>query len=115
MTLFSAYILLVENSFGTTYKWWIVKGGKKTAANNAFAYIFGSFFLTNRFKPIKNPPSYLFLNLVINLIFTYPLTTLFNNLDLYQLKKFKKIHLFLTALGCFFFNYGFQIVLEKIV
>ncbi|WP_248561283.1 hypothetical protein [Niallia sp. NCCP-28] len=74
----------MENLFGTAHKWWTVKGSKKTSANNAITYIFNPFFLANIWifhLIFQNSPFYLLLNLVVDLIFAYPLTTLLNKLS----------------------------------
>lgn len=116
VTFFSACILLVENVLGTSYKWWKVKGGAKASANNALTFIFGPFFVGNIWifhLTYRKFWLYTLINFLMDITLAYPLNFLFDKYGLYKLKKFKPIHLFLTAFSYSFLNYGFQRLMDK--
>ncbi|MGV3466341.1 MAG: hypothetical protein ACO1OT_13740, partial [Heyndrickxia sp.] len=56
---------------------------------------------------------YTILNLLMDFLLAYPLNKLFQALQIYKLKKFKSIHLFLTAFPYSLLNYGFQLLMDK--
>ncbi|WP_246483914.1 hypothetical protein [Heyndrickxia vini] len=115
VTFFSACILLVENLLGTSRKWWKVKGGAKASANNALTFIFGPFFVGNIWifhLTYRKFWLYTLINLLMDMTLAFPLNCLFDKCGLYKLKKFKPIHLFLTAFSYSFLNYGFQRLMD---
>lgn len=116
VTFFSTSILLVESLLGISYKWWKVKGGKKAFTHNTLSFIFGPFFVGNLWifhLTYGKFWLYTIVNLIMDFMLAYPLNKLFRALKIYKLKKFKPIHLFLTAFPYSLINYGFQLLMDK--
>jgi len=116
VSLFSTSILLVESLLGLSYKWWKVKGGAKAFVKCALAFVFGPFIVGNLWifhLTYGKFWLYTCLNLFMDFLLAYPLNKLFQALQIYKLKKFKSIHLFLTAFPYSLLNYGFQLILDK--
>ncbi|MCM3032500.1 hypothetical protein [Niallia sp. MER 6] len=116
VTIFSTAVLLIEDMIGRTYKLWKVKGGKKSATNNALTFILGPFFAANLWTfhfTYGRFWIYTIFNLVFDLLFAFPLHYFLNKIGLYKLKKVKPIFLFYTAFAYSMLNYGFQIFLDK--
>ncbi|WP_420541204.1 hypothetical protein [Priestia filamentosa] len=116
VTFFSTSILLVEALLGRSYKWWKIKGGEKAATNNALAFVFGPYFIGNIWifhLTYGKFWLYSLTNLFADSLLAFPLNSLFKRFNLYKLKKFKPIHLFLTAFPYSLFNYAFQLYIDK--
>ena len=116
VTIFSTAVLLVEDMVGRTYKLWKVKGGKRSATNNALTFIFGPFFVANLWTfhfTYGRFWIYTLFNLFFDLLFAYPINYFLDKLGLYKLKKVKPIFLFYTAFGYSTLNYFFQKFLDK--
>ncbi|MGV3464947.1 MAG: hypothetical protein ACO1OT_06600 [Heyndrickxia sp.] len=116
VSLFSTTILLVESLLGLSYKWWKVKGGAKGFVKCAISFIFGPFLIGNLWifhLTYGKFWRYTILNLLMDFLLAYPLNKLFQALQIYKLKKFKSIHLFLTAFPYSLLNYGFQLLMDK--
>ncbi|KAB7672018.1 hypothetical protein [Bacillus sp. B1-b2] len=111
VTFFSASILLTEALLSIIFKWWKVKGGLKSFVANTLNFIFGPFFAINIWifhLTNKKFILYTLVNLVVDIVFAYPLNILFQKVGFYKLTKFKSIHLFLTAYIFSFVNYWFH-------
>ncbi|WP_264740497.1 hypothetical protein [Cytobacillus firmus] len=116
VTLFCSCILLVQTLLNLLFKWWKVKGGTKFIVLDALAFIFGPFFTINLWAFHFTYGKYLlyfFFNLVMDIIFAFPLNALFQKIGHYKLKKFKPITLFLISFSLANINYGFQKLMEK--
>lgn len=116
VTLFSACVLLAETMLAFSFKWWKTKGGVKYMVFNAFSFIFGPFFAINMWIfHFSNGRFLLYtlINLVMDLIFAFPLNIFFQKIGAYKLTKFKPKHLFYSAFTYSFINYGFQKLVEK--
>ncbi|MGX1429000.1 hypothetical protein ACUXCC_001334 [Cytobacillus horneckiae] len=116
VTLLSTSVLLTEYLFGIPHNWWKAKGGIKTIVNNGLTFIFGPYFVGNLWifhLTYKKFWLYTLINFVLDYTLAYPLNKFFEKIHLYKLKRIKPIHLFLISLGYSFFNYGFQLLLDK--
>ncbi|MCT8136757.1 hypothetical protein H1D32_02695 [Anaerobacillus sp. CMMVII] len=91
-------------------KWWIVRGGWKSTLFNDFSFVFGPFFIGTLWVfhfTFGNFKRYLLANLIMDLVFSYPLNYLLQRLGLYKLVNFKPKHIFamfsvfsVTIYGC---------------
>lgn len=111
VTFFSASILLIETLLSLIFKWWKVKGGLKSLVADALGFIFGPFVAINIWifhLTQKRFLVYTLVNLIMDLIFAFPLNAFFQKVGFYKLKKFTSIHLFLIAYGLSFLNFWFQ-------
>ncbi|MCM3567236.1 hypothetical protein [Neobacillus mesonae] len=83
---------------------------------DALSFIFGPFFTTNlwvfRFTYGKFF-LYAFCNLIMDLVFAYPLSALFQKMGHYQLKKFNSKIIFFISYSLALLNYAFQKFIEK--
>jgi hypothetical protein len=117
VTLFSALLLLTETVLAESLGWWKVKGGRKYLWIDALIFIFGPFFAANMWifhLSNKKFLLYAFANLVMDLLFAFPLNSFFQKAGFYRLKKFNSLMLFTVAYGLSFINYGFQKIWERL-
>lgn len=111
VTFFSASLLLIETLLSLIFKWWKVKGGLKSLVADALGFIFGPFAAINIWifhLTQKRFLVYTLVNLIMDLIFAFPLNAFFQKVGFYKFKNFTSIHLFIIAYGLSFLNYWFQ-------
>jgi hypothetical protein len=116
VTLFCSCILLIESLLNFVFKWWKVKGGTKYTVFDALAFIFGPFFTINLWVfhfTYGKFSLYAVCNLIMDLLFAYPLNAFFQKIGHYKLKKFNSTIIFLISYSLALLNYGFQMVIEK--
>ena len=68
-----------------------------------FKFTFGRFWL------------YLITNFTSGVLFAYPITTLFEKLNVYQLKNMKRIQLFFLSFGSSLLIYLYQTFIEEVI
>lgn len=111
VTLFCSCMLLIQTLLNLKFKWWKVKGGTNYMIFDALAFIFGPFFVLNLWVfhlTYKKFPLYVCSNFILDLVFAYPLSTMFQKIGHYKLKRFNSSILFLISFTYSFLNYGFQ-------
>lgn len=116
VTLFCSCILLIEALLNPVFNWWKVKGGTKYMIFDALAFIFGPFFTINLWIfhfTYGKFSLYALCNLIMDLVFAYPLNAFFQKIGHYKLKKFTSTTLFLISYSLALLNYGFQKFIEK--
>jgi len=116
VTLFCSCILLVQTLLNPIFKWWKVKGGTKYMVFDALAFIFGPFFTINLWVfhfTYGKFSLYALCNLIMDLIFAFPLSALFQKIGHYKLKKFTSKTIFLISYSLSLLNYAFQKFIEK--
>jgi hypothetical protein len=116
VTLFCSCILLIQTLLNPIFNWWKVKGGTKYMVFDALAFIFGPFFTINLWVfHFTNGRFFLYslVNLIMDLIFAYPLNSIFQKIGHYQLKKFNSTILFIISFSLALLNYAFQKFIEK--
>ncbi|RLL43595.1 hypothetical protein D8M04_11745 [Oceanobacillus piezotolerans] len=116
VTLFSSSILFIGSLYNLIFKWWTVKGGTKYILFDAIAFIIGPFFFANLwvFHFTNGRFSlYALTNFVMDLLFAYPLNTLFQRIGHYKLLKFHSRTLFLISYSLAFVNYAVQKFMER--
>ncbi|MCM3600997.1 hypothetical protein M3175_09665 [Robertmurraya korlensis] len=116
VTLFCSCILLVETLLNLIFKWWKVKGGTKYMVFDALSFIFGAFFTTNLWVLHFTYGRFILyagLNLIIDLIFAYPLSSFFQKIGHYKFKKFNSKIIFVISYSLALLNYGFQTYIQK--
>lgn len=115
VTIFCSSLLLVQTLLNLIFKWWTVKGGIKYMVFDALAFIFGPFFTINMWVfhfTYGKFSLYAFCNLIMDLIFAFPLNALFQKIGHYKLKKFNSTIIFLIFYIFSLLNYGFQTFME---
>ncbi|WP_018707752.1 hypothetical protein [Siminovitchia fordii] len=116
VSIFCSLLVICGCFLSYRYKWWRVKGGIKELIFHDLSFIFGPFFVGTiwifhlSFGKFKR---YILLNLISNLSFSYPLTYVFEKLNVYKLVNFKRIHLFLYYYVFAFIIYGYQLLIER--
>lgn len=116
VTLFCSCILLIESMLNSIFKWWNVKGGTKYRVFDALAFVFGPFFTINLWVfhfTYGKFSLYALCNLVMDLVYAYPLNALFQKIGHYKLKRINSKVLFLNSYTLALLNYGFQKFIEK--
>jgi len=116
VTLFCSSLLLIQSLLNLIFKWWTVKGGLKYMVFDALAFIFGPFFTINMWVfhfTYGKFSLYAVCNLIMDLIFAFPLNALFQKIEHYKFKKFNSTIIFLIFYTLALLNYGFQTLFEQ--
>ncbi|MBD2846969.1 hypothetical protein IDH44_17365 [Paenibacillus sp. IB182496] len=115
--LLAALIVTLFSEMAATYDWWehyklfpafvtnipIVFGPFVVGTILIFYMSFGHFWI------------YLALNALVNLIFAYPVSYVFERIGLYQLIVYKHWHIIATAMIWALIIYGFQLWMEEVL
>jgi len=83
---------------------------------DALAFIFGPFFTINLWVfhlTYGKFSLYAIINLIMDLVFAYPLNKLFQKMGHYKLIKFNSTILFLISYSLAMLNFAFQKLIEK--
>ena len=116
VTLFCSCLLLIQTLLNPIFNWWKVKGGTKYMVFDALAFIFGPFFTINLWVfhfTYGKFSLYALSNLIMDLIFAFPLNAFFQKIGHYKLKKFNSKIIFLIFYSFSLLNYAFQKFFEK--
>ncbi len=116
VTLFCSCLLLIQTLLNPIFNWWKVKGGTKYMVFDALAFIFGPFFTINMWVfhfTYGKFSLYALSNLIMDLIFAFPLNAFFQKIGHYKLKKFNSKIIFLIFYSFSLLNYAFQKFFEK--
>ena len=116
VSLFSTMNVIAEIFYFTTHKLWEVKGGKKNVTNTAFLLAFGPYVALNLWFFYLSKGKFLIyslLNLVGDLLYSFPIIALFKKHDVFKIKV-KSIHFFFLIFANALLNFGFQKIIEKI-
>ena len=115
-SLFASSLVIGMCSLAIPYKWWSVKGGQKGKTLNDSSFIFSPFlvgilwifhFTFGRFK------RFFFVNLLMDSLFAFPLSYLYQKLDLFKLVNFKPKHIFFSFISFCLTIYGYQALTNK--
>ncbi|MEH6990043.1 hypothetical protein [Cytobacillus firmus] len=116
VTLFCAGNLLILSLLNFIFKWWNVKGGTKFLIFDDLAFIYGPFFTINLWVfhfTYGKFSIYALSNLILDLLFAFPLSALFQKIGHYKLNKLNSLGLFIMYYALALLNYGFQMLFEK--
>lgn len=83
---------------------------------DALSFIFGAFFTTNLWVFHLTYGRFILyagLNLIMDLIFAYPLSSFFQKIGHYKFKKFNSKIIFVISYSLALLNYGFQTYIQK--
>jgi len=117
VTLFCSCLLLIQTLLNPIFNWWKVKGGTKYMVFDALAFIFGPFFTINLWVfhfTYGKFSLYALCNFIMDVIFAYVFSPIFQKIGHYKLKKFNSTTLFCISFSLALLNYGFQKLMEKI-
>ncbi|MDQ0254543.1 hypothetical protein J2S74_001922 [Evansella vedderi] len=116
VSIFTSVLVLIVCALSIPYKFWVIKGNKTTKILNDLSFVFGSFFAGTlwifhlTFGKFKQ---YVALNLIANILLSYPLSYIFQKFKVYKLVNFKSKHVFLTYFSFSFLIYGYQMLLNR--
>lgn len=116
VTFFVTALVFILLALSTPLKLWRVAGGVGTKLINDLAFTLGPFFVVNLwvFKLVYGQVwKYLGLNLILDLVMAYPVSSLFKKLRIYELKRFKPLYFFIVTYSYAILAYGFQYFLGE--
>jgi len=114
-SIFTSVLVTTICTLAVPYKWWIVKGGWKNKIINDLSFILGPFFAGTMWVfhfTFGNFKRYALLNLIMDILFSYPLNHLFQRLRLYKLVNFKPKHIFMFFTTFSLIIYGYQHIIK---
>ncbi len=98
------------------FKWWTVKGGWKAKFLNDGSFIIGPFFVGTLWIfqfTFGNFKRYFLVNLLMDAFFAFPLTSLYQKLNLFKLVNFKPKYIFLSFINFSFIIYVFEVLIKR--
>ncbi|MCM3568039.1 hypothetical protein [Neobacillus mesonae] len=115
VTLFSSTVLLLEIFYFTVHKLWKVKGGASAMVCDTLILIMGPYFFANFWVFHLSKGKYFlysFINIIADLIYAFPIITLFRKLKFFKI-KISSTKFFSLIITNAFLNYAFQKFFEK--
>lgn len=116
VSIFCSLLVSIGCFLSYRYRWWKGKGGIRDLIFLDLSFIFGPFFAGTLWifhLTFGHFMRYVLLNAVMNLLLSYPLTTLFQKYKVYQLVNLKRSQLFTFYFGFAFIIYGYQLLIER--
>ena len=116
VTLFSSCVLLLEIFYFTVHKLWKVKGGASAMVCDVLILILGPYLFANYWVFHLSKGKfflYSFINILADLIYAFPINTLFRKLKFFKIKVSSSMFFTLIVTNAFL-NYTFQKLFEKI-
>ena len=116
VSIFAAILVSGMCLLAGPLKWWNSAGGWKARLINDSSFIFGPFFVGTLWIfhfTFGNIKRFFLANLLMDSLFSFPLTYLYQKGKLFKLIKFKPLHIFLTFISYSFIIYGFQMLIQK--
>lgn len=99
------------------YKWWVVKGGWKVKILNDGSFIFGPFLVGTLWifhLTFGNLKRYFGVNLIMDTLFSFPLSYLFQKLKLFKLVNFRPKHIFFSFITFSLIIYGYEVLKKEL-
>jgi hypothetical protein len=116
VSIFAAILVSGMCLLAGPLKWWNSSDRWKARLLNDFSFIFGPFFVGTLWIfhfTFGNIKRYFLANLLMDSLFSFPLTYLYQKLKVFKLGNFKPSHIFLTFISFSFIIYGFQMLIQK--
>lgn len=116
ITMFTSILTAGICVLATPYKWWIVEGGWKNKIFNMVSFVLGPFFVGTLWVfhfTFGQFYRYFVLNVVMDLMFSFPLNYFFQKAKLYKLVNFKPKHIFFTFISFSFIIYWYENFLNR--
>lgn len=116
VTLFSSSIVLAEILYFTTHKLWKIKKGMKGLTSTALLLVLGLYSFTNLWVFHLSKGKFLLYSLISfigDLIYAFPIITLFKKLNFFKLKV-TSIQFFILIFTNALVNFAFQKFYERI-
>ncbi|MEH7119944.1 hypothetical protein V7128_21345 [Neobacillus vireti] len=117
VAMFASLLVTGMCLLAVPYKWWIVKGGWKNKILNDGSFIFGPFFVGTLWIfhfTFGNIKRYFMINLLMDSLFSFPLSFLFQKLKLFKLVNFRPKHIFFSFISFSVIIYGYELLIKRI-
>lgn len=117
VSLFASLLVTGMCLLAVPYKWWVVKGGWKVKLLNDGSFIFGPFLVGTFWifhLTFGNLKRYFGVNLLMDTLFSFPLSYLFQKLKLFKLVNFRPKHIFLSFITFSLIIYGYEVLIKRI-
>lgn len=115
---FVTLLLSIISEIAHSRRWWKVKTHIIPDLVTNVSFVLSLFFIGTLwvFKfSFDNLFKYLGINLILDWLFAYPLTNLFQRMRIFRLIHFKRQYIFFMFISFAIFIYGFQRTIEKYI
>lgn len=117
VSIFASLLVTGMCLLAVPYKWWIVKGGWKFKLLNDGSFILGPFLVGTLWIfhfTFGNLKRYFWVNLIMDTLFSFPLSYLFQKLKLFKLVNFRHKHIFFSFITFSLIIYGYEVLIKRI-
>jgi len=117
VSLFASLLVTGMCLLAVPYKWWVVKGGWKVKFLNDGSFIFGTFLVGTLWifhLTFGNFKRYFGFNLLMDSLFSFPLSYLFQKLKLFKLVNFRPKHIYFSFITFSIIIYGYEVLIKRI-
>ncbi|MFC7783694.1 MULTISPECIES: hypothetical protein [unclassified Rossellomorea] len=111
-----SFILTTITLCNSVLKFWEIRGSKQEKLLGDLSFILGPFLSATLWVfrlTYRSFPLYMLLNLSINYIFAYPLTSFFENKGIYKLKRMKNHYMYMLTISYSIIIYWYQSLIEN--
>lgn len=116
VSLFASILVTGMCLLAVPYKWWKVKGGWENKILNDGSFIFGPFLVGTLWIfhfTFGNLKRYFAVNLLMDSLFSFPLSYLYQKLNLFKLVNFRPKHIFFSFISFSLIIYGFGVLVKR--
>jgi hypothetical protein len=116
VSIFASFLVTGMCTLAIPLRWWKSEGGWKAKLLNDSSFVFGPFFVGTLWIfhfTFGNIKRYFLANLIMDFLFSFPLTYIYQKLKLFRLINFRPWHIFFTFISYSFVIYGFQTWIKK--
>lgn len=113
---FVTLLLTIMSEIAQSRRWWKVKINLIPDLITNVSFVLSTFFVGTLwvFKYSYGKFSrYLVINVILDWLFSYPLSHLFQKLNVFKLIRFRQHHIFLTFISFSLIIYWFQTIIEE--
>jgi len=117
VSLFASLLVTGMCLLAVPYKWWVVNGGWKVKLLNDGSFIFGPFLVGTLWIfhfTFGNLKRYFGVNLIMDILFSFPLSYLFQKLKLFKLVNFRLKHIFFSFIMFSLIIYAYEVLTKRI-
>ncbi|MGM0839719.1 MAG: hypothetical protein ACQEWE_03255 [Bacillota bacterium] len=111
-----SFILTTITLCNSVLKLWEIRGNKQEKLLGDLMFILGPFLCATLWVfrlTFRSFPLYMLLNLAINYVFAYPLTSFFEKKGIYKLKRMKNHYMYMVTISYSIIIYWYQSLIEN--